>query len=639
MIVKRCRENPILTPNVEHTWEAQAVFNPSLIEKDGKIYMLYRALSLPQYRSIIGTRMHVSQIGIAESDDGIHFYNRRRFIVPKYSWERYGCEDPRITKFENKYYIFYTALSLWPPRADGIRVGLAITRDLEKIDEKHLVTPFNAKAMALFPSRINGKIWAILTVNTDRPPASISLASFDEESQIWSEEYWKEWYKNYKKYSLPLRRRPQDHIEVGTPPIETKYGWLLFYSYIRDYFIGKPLFTVEAVLLDKNNPMKILGRTKYPLLVPQEYYETVGMVPNVVFPSGALLRGDTIYLYYGSADTTCSLAFIKLESLINRMLNKSNPIKVNRYEKNPIIVPIKEHPWEAKATFNPGAIYLNGKVHILYRAMSMDNTSVLGYAVSSNGLDIEYRHPEPVYVPRKYFEQKLVPNGNSGCEDPRLTRIGDRIYMLYTAFNGKDPPRVAMTNISVKDFLRGNWRAWSEPRLISPPGIDDKDACLFPEKFKDGYMIIHRIGDDIDYSFVSSLEKESGVWLDENRWIKPRKGMWDSWKVGVASPPIKTKEGWILFYHGVSDDHVYRVGALLLDLQNPTEVIARSDEPILEPKIPYEIEGQVPNVTFPCGSVLIGNKIYLYYGCADTVTCVATIEVEKILKYLKESRV
>ncbi len=374
-------------------------------------------------------------------------------------------------------------------------------------------------------------------------------------------------------------------------------------------------------------------------MTPQEYYERIGMVNNVVFPSGALVQKDEAWLYYGAADMTCCLGFVKLGPLIKRMMGKIKSIKVRRYVQNPIITPIQEHPWESKATFNPGAIYLNGKIHLIYRAMSDDNTSVFGYAVlSPDGHTVEYRSPEPIYVPRKYFEQKLVPGGNSGCEDPRLTVIGDKIYMLYTAFNGRDPPRVAITSIKIKDFLNKNWSAWAEPRLISPPGVDDKDACVFPQKFKEGYLVVHRIGTDIDYAFIDTLEKQKGVWLDENRWILPRKGMWDSKKVGVAAPPIKTKKGWIMFYHGVSDDNIYRVGAVLLDLKDPTEILARTDSPILEPEKPFEIRGQVQNVVFPCGAVLVRDTVYLYYGGADTVVCMAKITLQKLLDYLMECK-
>lgn len=630
MLVQRSEANPILRPNPSVSWEAEAVFNGCPVRKDGKICLLYRALS--SYETVDGVTLRLSRIGLAESEDGVEFYGRRVLIYPEYRWEWFGCEDPRVTELDGKYYIFYTALSQWPPTPDGIKVAVAVSRDLRGAEEKHLVTPFNAKAMALFPERINGFLWAVLTVHTDRPPAKICLASFEDESELWSEDYWRKWYSEFDKHSLPLQRRPQDHIEVGAPPIETPYGWLLIYSYIRDYFSPqKRLFGVEAVLLDLHNPTKIIARTDSPILTPGEYYERIGMVPNVVFPSGALLEDDTIYLYYGAADTTCCLAYINLPILVWTMREK--PVKLVRPQGNPIITPIRSHYWEAKATFNPAAIYLGGKVHIIYRAQSEDNTSVLGYATSEDGVKITYRSPEPIYVPRAPFEKKAAPGLGSGCEDPRVMLIGNKIYMTYTAYDGLNA-RVALTSISVDDFLAGRWDKWAYPVIISPYDVFDKNSSIFPEKYMDSFIVVHRIGDCIDYELREDLDF-TGKPLKHHPWIFPRKGMWDSRKVGIGPPPIKIREGWLLFYHGVSDEGVYRVGVLLLDPKNPLRVIARSDEPLMEPEEWYERWGQVPNVVFPCGAVLIDDTIFIYYGGADTVVGVATISVRDVLRHLR----
>lgn len=638
MLIERSDKNPILKPNKNHSWEAEAVFNGCPAKKGRDIYLIYRALSLPRYHRVAKTKLMVSDIGIAESKDGIEFHNRKHFIVSREPWERFGCEDPRVTKLGDKYYIFYTALSAWPPKAEGIKVGLAISKDLKTIAEKHLITSFNAKAMALFPEKIGGKMWAVLTANTDKPPAKICLASFDKESDLWSETSWQKWYKNFEKYSLPLQRSPQDHIEVGIPPIKTKCGWLLIYSYIKNYFSSQRLFGFEAVLLDLKNPLQIIESTKAPLLTPEEYYERIGLVPNVVFPSGALLEKNSIRLYYGAADTTCCLADIKANDLLKKLLKREKPVKLERAKENPIIIPNSEHSWESKATFNPGAIYLDGKVHLIYRAMSEDNTSVFGYATNEDGVHVDYRSPEPVYVPRESFEQKREPGGNSGCEDPRLTKIGNRIYMLYTAFDGKNPPRVALTWILAKDFVKQKW-VWAKPVLISPPDLDDKDACIFPEKINGKYFIIHRSGNDIDSAFSPTLNFDGKTWIGEYNWIFPRAGMWDSKKIGIAAPPIKTKKGWVLFYHGVSEeDDFYRVGAILLDLADPTKIIARSDEPIFEPETDYEKEGQMPNVVFPCGAVLLDDKFFLFYGGADKVVGVAIVDKDELLKNLESCR-
>lgn len=637
MLIVRSENNPILKPKRIHSWEAEAVYNGCPIAKDGNIYLLYRALSLPHYHSLAGTILRVSDIGIAVSKDGVEFHDRKRLITSEEQWDRFGCEDPRVTKLADKYYIFYTALSEYPFRAEGIKVGLAISNDLVTVAEKHLITPFNAKGMALFPEKINNKYWVVLTVNTDLPPAKICLASFDKVEDIWNQNYWQEWHLDFESHSLPLQRNSGDQIEVGSPPVKTDQGWLMFHSYTQNYFTPNPVFGVEAVLLDLNDPTKIIAKTDAPLLTPEEYYERIGFVPNSIFPSGALMQNDLIYLYYGAADTTCCLAIIDSRALLTKLTTPEGAVGFKREENNPIIIPIPDHPWEAKATFNPGAVYLDNKVHLIYRAMSNDNTSTLGYATSSDGIHIDYRSPTPIYQPREDFEQKLIVNGNSGCEDPRLTLIDEKIYMCYTAYDGRNPPRVAFTSITVDDFLHQQWN-WVKPVLISPPDIDDKDACVYPTIIDGKYFIIHRSGNDIDSAMVSTLNFDGHTWIEEYRWILPRAGRWDSKKVGIAAPPIKTNAGWVMFYHGVSEDGIYRIGAILLDPMNPKLVIARTDEPLLEPITDYEKNGQVPNIVFPCGAVLINNTFFLYYGGADTVTGVATIDRDKLLHHFETCR-
>jgi len=631
---KRSEENPVLIPYSENDWEAEAVFNGCPVRNGRDIHFVYRAVSRPQIVS--GTEMRVSSIGYAASSDGIHFRDRRQLIKPEYDWERFGCEDPRVTRLGDKYYIFYTALSTYPFSAEGIKIGLAITRDFKEIEAKYPVTPFNAKAMALFPSRIGGKGVAVLTANTDKPPAKIGLAYFDREEQMWSPDYWQGWYSFLDDHVLPLQRTPQDHIEVGAPPIQTKEGWLLFYSYIRNYFSPPATFGIEAVLLDLEDPSKILARTEEPLLVPQDVYEKYGRAPNIVFPSGAMVRGKKLYLYYGAADSTCALATGSLSSLIDEMLrDKARNIRMERFAGNPIITPKAENSWESRAAFNPAAVYEDGKVHLLYRAMSEDNTSVFGYASSRDGFHIDERLDEPVYVPREEFEKKHVPNGNSGCEDARLTKIGDRFYLCYTAYDSY-LPRVAMSSIAVSDFLAKRWE-WKKPVIISPPGIDDKDAAVFPRKIGGKYAFLHRVGNSIWLDFSDDLEFTGEKRIKGNIIMSPRQEPSAAEKIGIAGPPIETEWGWLLLYHVVAPRGqriYYFFSAALLNIDQPSQVIARCKTPILEPEMPYEIHGQVADVVFPCGAVIIKDRLFAYYGGGDSVIGVATIRLADLFEGL-----
>lgn len=636
--VTRYHGNPILQANVKNPWESEGVFNGCPVRDDKTTYLLYRAQSAPKTHHR-GVTMSLSTIGIAESPDGVTLTNRRQLIVPEYDWEKFGCEDPRITKLGDTYYIFYTALSDYPFSPPGIHIGLAKTRDLTTIDEKHRITPFNAKAMALFPEKIGGKFAAILTVNTDMPPPTIAIALFEKEEDMWSEAYWKDWYANLGRYSLPLMRSRADHIEVGAQPLKTPAGWVLFYSYIRNYQSQYKLFGVEAVLLDYENPLKIRGSITTPLLIPEKEYELSGKVPNVVFPSGVLRDGETVCLYYGAADTSCCVAGLPLAQLVSELtahapnthlVNSGKKITLARYEKNPIIKPDTRHAWESKAAFNPSAIAVDGAVHILYRAMGADDTSVLGYAKSSDGVHIDERLAEPVYVPREAFEKKSR-SGNSGCEDPRLTRIDDRIYMCYTAYDAKNPTRVALTSIPVSDFLNKRW-TWEKPIIISPPGFDDKNACLLPEKIEGRFVVFHRIDPCIWIDFVDSLDFPRGRWIRGGILMSPRTDRWDSEKIGIAGPPVKTPKGWLLLYHGLSrEDRKYRLGALLLDYQHPDHILAHLDHPILEPGAPYEMKGIREGTVFSCGVVTIGDRLFVYYGGADTVTCVSWIPLATLL--------
>ncbi len=636
-VVKRSQQNPILIPDRNHYWEASATFNMSIIKKGKTFYGIYRALSAVDK---LRKPEQISIIGIGKSKDGLHFEDRMPFIEPEEPWEKFGCEDPRVTYFEGQYYIFYTALSVYPYAAPGIKCAVAVSKDLKTIDERHLVTPFNAKAMTLFPERIGGKITVIVSVNTDMPPVKIAIAQVDYIEQLWDQKFWDKWYAEIDTHTINLKRNATDHVEVGATPLKTTHGgWLLVYSHIQNYFQGAEkldrVFGIEAVLLDQENPTEIVGRTAGPLLVPTEAYEILGSVADTIFPSGAIIQKDILSIYYGASDTTVCVANMSMCDLIGTICPiTAGKFSFKRAKNNPIILPNAMHSWEAKAVFNPAAIRLAGKTHILYRTFADDNTSYIGYASSKDGVTIDERLPEPIYVPRENFELKKVAGGNSGCEDPRITEIGETLYMCYTAFDGIGPPRVAISSISEKNFLAKNWK-WEKPVLITPEGFDDKDTCIFPEKVDGHYYVLHRVANEICGDYIKSLDFTTQSIKRCIRVIGPRINMWDSSKVGIASPPIKTKKGWLLLYHGVSKSHnTYRVGAVLLDLKDPAIVLARTADPIFEPVEKYEKIGIVNNVVFPCGITKDKGTVFIYYGGADTVTGVATMDLDVILNAL-----
>jgi predicted GH43/DUF377 family glycosyl hydrolase len=192
-----------------------------------------------------------------------------------------------------------------------------------------------------------------------------------------------------------------------------------------------------------------------------------------------------------------------------------------------------------------------------------------------------------------------------------------------------------MTSILLENFLNHNF-LWTKPVLISPPGVVDKSGCILPEKINGKYVIFHRVYPNILIDFVDNLEFDGTNWLKGEFAIRPRPNMWDSRKVGTGAPPIKTDKGWLVIYQGVTDNDSskYRVGAMLLDLKDPTHVLHRSNHPIIEPTEYYENSLAKFGVIYPCGAVVVNGELLVYYGGSDTVTCVAGANLKEFLDQL-----
>ncbi|MEX2052475.1 MAG: hypothetical protein WD991_02160 [Candidatus Paceibacterota bacterium] len=330
---------------------------------------------------------------------------------------------------------------------------------------------------------------------------------------------------------------------------------------------------------------------------------------------------------------------------------------LKRAPHNPIISP-KEYFWESKATFNPAAFEANGKIHLIYRAIGNDDSSVLGYASSLDGHNIQERLPYFIYRRCNDFDKADIENipffyasgggWNGGCEDPRLTLLDGRVYLLYTAFDGWGSVRIAMTSISLEDFIAKRFN-WKEPVLISPPGQIHKNWVLFPEKIKgpatagaSKYAILHSVSPKImiDYfksldeldgkNFIHSVHRDSPLWKMRDRLIR-----------GVGPTPIKTKYGWLILYHKMEphDTHRYKLWAMILDSEDPTKILYDTKEPILEPDLWYENEGYKEGVIYSCGAVVKDDELFVYYGGADKVSCVAVARLDLFLKEIIKNKV
>lgn len=415
------------------------------------------------------------------------------------------------------------------------------------------------------------------------------------------------------------------------------------------YYVMKPnAIAIQAALFDKNNPRKLIRSYNQPIWEsPPQWHE------KHATPIGIILQGDT-YVSYWVSDSDGLFAISHPQFSTLGTYNQNKPaFLLNKFKENPIIKPIVDHFWESKAVFNPGAIYEQGRVHMLYRAIGDHDVSVLGYASSPDGMNFDERLNDPAYVPRESFECSAPYSGSpsnspftsggggfGGCEDPRLTKINDKIYMTYVAFNGWSEPRVALTSISTDDFVTHRWN-WKKPVLISRPGQVNKNACLLPEKINGKYVLFHRIYPHILVDYVDNLDFDGeSKWLVGHDKISPRRGYWDSRKVGVGATPLDTPAGWLLIYQAVGDQDSakYKMGAMLLDKKNPAKVLHRSVKPILEPTEWYENEGFKAGVAYPCGSAIVNNTLHVYYGGADMVTCIATAPLPEFMDHLMHEK-
>ena len=324
-----------------------------------------------------------------------------------------------------------------------------------------------------------------------------------------------------------------------------------------------------------------------------------------------------------------------------------SPLDLKRSKKNPIIKSEANVYWESKAAFNPSAIYHDGKVHLIYRAIGDSDISVLGYIKSGDGFNFDKSSKRLAYYSKgkqavkKGIDPKILYSSgggwSGGCEDPRLTLLGDKIYMIYTLFDGWGSLRIALTSISLNDFINGRFN-WKEPVLISPPGEIHKNWVLFPEKIRGKYAIMHSFAPKILIDYFDSLDELDGkkfIKSDNTRPVDETRN-WDSWFRGVGPSPIKTKYGWLVIYHSMNHKNPdrYKMGAMLLDLKEPTKVLYRSAEPILEPEEWYENEGYKSGVVYSCGAIVKDGVLFVYYGGADKVSCVATADLDLFLKEL-----
>jgi predicted GH43/DUF377 family glycosyl hydrolase len=342
---------------------------------------------------------------------------------------------------------------------------------------------------------------------------------------------------------------------------------------------------------------------------------------------------------------------------------------------NPIIAPNKAHNWEFKV-FNPGAVFHEGKYHVFYRASGSgpDWHSALGYAVSEDGEHFE-RFDAPLLD-----RDPSNPLEFRGLEDPRITKVGDTFYLAYAAFDGKVPRVCVATSKDLKTWERHppaftgfnpvklggesiHWRDGKpQERPPSPEHDNDRTKApgIFPEKINGKFWMLFNefqiwmatSDDGIKWDFVPEI------------FLRAREGsgFFDEVFVEMGPPPIKTERGWLVFYHGVNKQRKYQLGVLLLDLNDPTKILYRGNEPIFGPLEKDELSGMVDvipgmgkviesgdheaiekfvkeaekkgvmvQVTFTCAAVVVDGIVRLFYGAGDQSIGTATAPLADIL--------
>lgn len=300
-----------------------------------------------------------------------------------------------------------------------------------------------------------------------------------------------------------------------------------------------------------------------------------------------------------------------------------------RYPGNPIIR-ATDLPYKANSVFNAGATLIDGETLLLMRVEDRRGISHLTVARSLDGITNWRIDAGPTLSPNP----KTHPEEVWGIEDPRITYIDEQNLWVvaYTAYS-KGGPLVSLA--TTKDF-----KSFERKGAVMPP--EDKDAALFPVRFGGRWAMLHRpvpafpgVGAHIWISFSPDMKH----WGDHQILVTARRGSWwDANKIGLSPPPLRTEEGWLILYHGVrttAGGCLYRLGLALLNLEDPTKLIARSSEWVFAPEEDYEIVGDVDKVVFPCGWVSEGDELRLYYGGADKCLALATARISELLDWLK----
>jgi beta-1,2-mannobiose phosphorylase / 1,2-beta-oligomannan phosphorylase len=336
-------------------------------------------------------------------------------------------------------------------------------------------------------------------------------------------------------------------------------------------------------------------------------------------------------------------------------------MKLKRYEGNPILSPNPANPWEDLAVFNPAAWYDEAKreVLLLYRAAEShpEYKCYFGLAKSKDGFHFERVSNQPAMnISGEGFDGATI-------QDPRLIKMGDWFYVTYACRHfpfgqfwvpggrdqfvkppiSEDFPRYLRTNATLTGLaMTKDFKSWIRAGWMTNPLLDDRDVILFPEKVNGKFVVMHRplewvgpeYGTDQACAWIAFSDDLLGFSFAKSKLLIKNKYPWEAFKLGINIPPIKTPHGWLTLYHAVGPDKFYRLGALLLDLNDPSTVLHRTPDWLMQPEADYEIEGFYRGVCFPCGAVVINGTLFAYYGGGDKYCAVATCSFDGLVQHL-----
>lgn len=348
--------------------------------------------------------------------------------------------------------------------------------------------------------------------------------------------------------------------------------------------------------------MSICSATRHsanPLITPADVPPShEGLEVTCVMNAGALKRGSTTYL------------MLRVDE---------RPLQEDGYVSHPVSVG-GQVQMERYSVDMPGLDLSDSRAIMLPDGrMRITVLSHLRLARSEDGVHFKV-DPDPTIFPTEPWE-------SFGAQDSRMTEIDGTVYVNYSAVSEQGVGTALASTTDMETFERHG--------LIFLP--DNRNVCLFPRKIDGQYLAMSRPMHSLPigrHSIWLSRSPDLKYWGDHHRLMGPRDDAWDSYRVGGGAPPIETEAGWLLIYHGATEDDRYCLGAALLDPADPRKVLSRLDEPILQPEAPYECEGFFDDVVFTDGAVVEGETLRIYYGASDEVTCLAEMDLPDLLEAL-----